>query len=196
MSSYHYTADYVTLHETNWRNYLAQYAGKPKVKILEIGSYEGRSAVWFLENILTHESSNLTCVDLAFGEVFYNNLSKFADKITLMAGNSMAVLRDRQFLNPVYDIIYIDGDHGAIAVLSDVMLSFTSLKIGGILIFDDYQWEEPGGYGDKSVELSAEEKSRLEPKVAIDSFINVFADNFDMLYKDYQVIIRKRKPKD
>ena len=108
----------------------------------------------------------------------------------------MVVLRDRQFLNPVYDIIYIDGDHGAIAVLSDVILSFTSLKVGGMLIFDDYQWEEAINYIDKSIELSEEEISRLQPKIAIDSFINVFADQFDILHKDYQVIIRKKNPKD
>lgn len=193
--SYHFNADYVTFHETNWRNYLSEYSGKPNVKILEIGSYEGRSAIWFLENILTHSTSGITCLDLFFSENFYNNISKFASKITLMRGDSTIILRDRQFTEPLYDIIYIDGGHGATEVLSDVLLSFTSLKNGGILIFDDYQWKETFEYIDKSIELSEDEINRLQPKVAIDSFMSVFADSFDILHMDYQVIIRKKQRK-
>jgi cephalosporin hydroxylase len=193
--SYQFTADYVTMHESNWKDHLTQFAGKPKVTVLEIGSSEGRSAVWFLENILTHDTSRITCVDLFFSEVFYNNLSKFARKITLLAGDSKAVLRDRQFLKPAYDIIYIDGDHGSATVLTDVILAFTALKVGGTLIFDDYQWKEQFEHIGPAINFSEDEILRLEPKLAIDSFINVFTDQFDLLHKGYQVIIRKKKPK-
>jgi predicted O-methyltransferase YrrM len=41
---------------------LAPYRGQP-AKFLEIGSYEGASAIWMLKNILTHPDARITCVD-------------------------------------------------------------------------------------------------------------------------------------
>lgn len=67
-NDYSYTADYVTIHIQNWLVWLAEWIGKPEVHFLEIGSYEGRSAVWFLQNILTHPTSTLDCVDLFTGK--------------------------------------------------------------------------------------------------------------------------------
>ena len=34
-----------------------------ELHILEIGSFEGKSTVWFLENILQNKNSTITCVD-------------------------------------------------------------------------------------------------------------------------------------
>jgi predicted O-methyltransferase YrrM len=34
--------------------------------ILEIGSYEGLSAVFFADNLLNHQNSSLTCIDPHF----------------------------------------------------------------------------------------------------------------------------------
>jgi hypothetical protein len=36
-------------------------------KALEVGSFEGRSALWMLENLLTHPDSTLTVVDTFAG---------------------------------------------------------------------------------------------------------------------------------
>jgi predicted O-methyltransferase YrrM len=190
---YLFKNDFVTPHENNWRRCLAEFAGKPSLNLLEVGSQEGRSAIWFLENILTHETSSITCIDLFFSEIFYNNISKFAKKVRLLRGDSSFLLRHEFFLNPVYDIIYIDGGHHASEVLSDAILSFTSLRIGGVLIFDDYLWKQTYEYVDRTLELSEERIRRLEPKIAIDSFIDVYSDNFDIVHKGYQVIIRKKE---
>jgi len=40
-------------------------------------------------------------------------------------------------------MIYIDGNHEPEYVLEDAVLSFRKLKVGGIMIFDDYCWGGP-----------------------------------------------------
>jgi predicted O-methyltransferase YrrM len=48
-----------------------------------------------------------------------------------------------QLQDNFFDIIYIDGNHEPEYVLEDAVLSFRKLKVGGILIFDDYGWGGP-----------------------------------------------------
>ena len=57
-----YPEDYVSREVLHWERALAGFKGK-RVRALEIGSFEGRSAVWFLENVLTHEESTIVCID-------------------------------------------------------------------------------------------------------------------------------------
>src|SRR5687767_4882149 len=55
---------------------LAAYRGR-KAQFLEIGSFEGASALWVLDRILTHPESSLTCVDndhLGRGKSLIHNL--------------------------------------------------------------------------------------------------------------------------
>lgn len=39
-----------------------------------------------------------------------------------------------------FDLVYIDGSHYSHDVLSDAVLSFPLLKVGGHMLFDDYLW--------------------------------------------------------
>ena len=48
-----------------------------------------------------------------------------------------------KFDNDFFDIIYIDGNHEPEYVLEDGVLSFRKLKVGRIMIFDDYEWGGP-----------------------------------------------------
>jgi len=80
-----------------------------------------------------------------------------------------------------FDIIYIDGDHTAAGVLADAVLSFQLLKTDGVLIFDDYRWFE---------ERLPEE---LRPRIAIDSFITSYRNALEVVYRGYQVFIKKRE---
>ena len=47
-----------------WTTLLSEFKGKPGINYLEIGTFEGRSALWILENIATHPTSTLTIIDL------------------------------------------------------------------------------------------------------------------------------------
>jgi predicted O-methyltransferase YrrM len=182
-TGYSFTSDYVSKQVPNWERLLEEYRNRPDVRMLEIGSYEGRSAVWFLENILTQPSASIVCVDLftrlPLDMRFDHNirLSGAGDKVTKMKGRSEAVLSTLPLDH--FDIIYVDGSHRATGVLMDAMLSWYVLKSGGIMIFDDYLWDE-------------EEAEWERPRMAIDLFLKSFEGSYDVLLKDYQVAIRKR----
>ena len=63
--NYNFTAnwfDSAENQEMDLRNVLP-YKTNDEIHILEIGSYEGRSTVWFVENLLNNEKSTITCVD-------------------------------------------------------------------------------------------------------------------------------------
>lgn len=172
---------------------LQPFAGKENIRALEIGSLEGMSAVWMMENILTHPSSTIDCVDTFEGsfehkdqlgliknmyDVFRHNTKRYGDRVRMHKGFSQVVLRQ---LPPTatYDIIYIDGDHLAPSVLEDAVLAFRLLKPGGVMIFDDYIWGK---------ELPAIRR----PKAGIDAFLSVFQEQFDVVHMNLQAIIKKK----
>ena len=153
--------------------------------MLEIGSYEGRSAVWFLENILTHPSASIVCLDffssLPLSTRFDHNIQRSGQgsRVTKLKGRSDAILSTLPLDH--FDIIYIDGSHQAADVLMDAMLSWHRIKPGGIMLFDDYLWA-PG--------TPATER----PQMAIDLFLQSFAGRYEILLKSYQIAIRKLQP--
>lgn len=70
---YTFTKDYFKYSEYNWwhvahRWYMEQNRPyktrqKHKIKILEVGSFEGSSTVWFIENLVKNYNCELHCVD-------------------------------------------------------------------------------------------------------------------------------------
>jgi len=190
-----YTTKWHLNHQKNWSRILAPLIGKP-VQALEIGSFEGRSAVWTLENILTHPDSTLVCIDphkyeeTGLGvpsvaerldraaELFKKNTAPFADKLTHISEPSASAI---QKLDQQFDMIYIDGAHGAAAVLVDSCLCWTKLKVGGYMIWDDYLW----GVKNKP--------AYTKPKIAIDGFGACFRPFLEILEIGKQVIVRKVK---
>lgn len=181
-AGYSYTADYIGGNLENWSRILGPCAGR-RVTMLEVGSYEGRSTVWFLVNILTHEDSEITCIDV-FSEPrwelrFDHNIriSGLSGKVRKLKGRSEDVLPGLP--RGGYDVIYVDGSHEAAAVLLDALLSWTLLKPGGLLLFDDYLWEP-------------KKQASQRPQMAIDLFLEFFAGRFELVHQGYQVVIRKR----
>jgi hypothetical protein len=124
---YLFRTDWVTRNAENWSKYLAPFRGKPGVHALEIGSFEGRSTFWFLEHILTHPTSTITCVDI-FPEpsvtIFDRNVeaSGLKNKIFKLTGYSKDVLRTLPVNS--YDFVYIDGSHVAMDVLTAYSAQF------------------------------------------------------------------------
>lgn len=181
---YEYTYDWFTSAVPVWTRVMAPYAGRPETHYLEVGVFEGRSAIWMLNHILTHPTSTLTGIDLFPGvlkERYLANLelSGAAHKAITITGRSQVELRG---LKPdSYDIIYIDGGHTGDMVLADAVLSWDLLKVGGLLIFDDYRW--------KMEEYPAE----VRPGVSIQAFITAYRNYLDLVHLDYQAIVRKKE---
>src|SRR5215471_12251916 len=142
-AGYDFSEDWTSQHFDNWAIWLDRFKGRPGIRALEIGSYEGRSALWLLTSVLTHPSSQLTCIDCEFGDPFLRNTRSFRHKIDAIEGRSELVLRDTAFRPNSFHFVFIDGGHRAANVLEDAVLAFRLLAPLGILIFDDYLWTSP-----------------------------------------------------
>lgn len=149
-----------------------------KVQWLELGSHEGRSALWIVENILTHHESRIECVDFfaePYGKTFMENVATVTKILwrqsTTMAFLSMALANG---VREHYDAIYIDACHDAHAVLADVAMSWPLLARGGFMIFDDYHLRETDN----------------GPKAAIDGFMACHPKAI-LIHKDQIVILKK-----
>ena len=169
------------------------YKNKDNINFLEIGSFEGMSTNYFVDNFLTGDKCFITCVDpwIKYSEstitkisewdkyinedtynIFINNTEHNKKNIIIKRGFSVDILPS---LYKIYDFIYIDGDHSENAVWNDAIFSFEKLVIGGILIFDDYLWN----VGEKS------------PKNAIDKFMIEYKNYIEIVCINNQVIVKK-----
>jgi len=180
---YYFSTNWVSKSADNWQEVLRPFAGKPGVKALEIGSYEGRSAIWFLENILTDRTSSITCIDVFMGAAyesnFDHNVKPFGAKVIKIKAPSYQGLRGLKLES--YDFAYIDGSHFAPDVLLDAALTWDLIKPGGVIIFDDYGEDYTGPKSEGNY-----------PRVAIDAFLKIMDRNVDVLFKGYQIAVRKR----
>lgn len=179
---YDFTTDWFLRNIPTWKELLEPYRGEPDVQYLEIGLFEGRSALWMLENVLTHPSSRLTGIDPfdapGLLETWNANLAKSgaAERATTIRDYSYPALR--QLPLETYDIIYIDGSHMAHDVLADAALGWGLLRPGGLMLFDDYG-------------LIDEWPSEIRPGLAIDCFVTTFRNYLEVVHKDYQLVVRK-----
>ena len=187
-NEFDFTADWTSQNTKVWAEILAPLKGRPGIKALEVGSYEGRSAVWFLQNILTDAGSSITCVDIFDQPAIETRY----DKNMKATGNSAKVIKikdrsDRALtkLTPAsYDLIYIDGSHYSKDVLVDAVLGWELLKPNGIMIFDDYDWHNTWA--------GALLNRHKTPQMALDGFLTIYGPYIDVIKKDYQLTIRKR----
>ena len=189
--NYIFQVDWFTEQISWWEEHLSRFKGNPNLHFLEIGSFEGRSAIWLLENILTDKSSALTCIDTFGGSPEHENTalhiseiekhfrhnikeSGFVEKVIVKKGYSRDILPGLEHNS--YDCIYIDGSHKASDVLEDAVLSKMLLKKSGVIIFDDYIWKEGKNEIDR-------------PKMAIDAFLRAYEGQYNLLYKGKQIIV-------
>lgn len=180
--NYNFSTDWFSRHIPIWENIFAEL--KPS-KILEIGSYEGRSTVWMIERM---EHGTIVCIDIwEDDEIRSRFLSNIKEAMAI--SKVIPQIFDRpssEFLamtynsRQLYDLIYIDGSHTANDVVSDAVGSFHVCRSGGVIIFDDYGGGELGGEPQDS------------PRIAIDAFLKCFKREIEIIHKDYQVAVRKK----
>lgn len=193
----YFTQDWFWGNIDRFLKHIGHLKGQPNLQFLEIGSFEGKSTTWLLDNILTHDTSKITCIDTFEGgyehaqmglnlnnlyNVFLNNVSEYGEKVLPVKNLSSRGLLEQSVRSKKYDFIYIDGCHESKEVLEDAVLSWELLKDGGILIFDDYLW---GVHRRETDQTKA-------PKISVDSFIACYAKYIDVLEIDYQVVLRKK----
>ena len=155
------------------------------------GPYEGMSACFLLWRLA---DATITCVDTFAGgiedrgteavsgleERFDANVALVdASRVRKLVGESRRVLPDLIAGDEAFDLVYVDGSHLGLDVLVDASLSWQVLEPGGALVFDDYNWAPLG------------DDALLRPGPAIDAFLEVVSGNYEPLFADRQVAIRK-----
>jgi len=156
--------------------------------MLEIGSYEGLSSVFFADYFLDHPTSSLTCVD-PFLTIHNNDhmdylknneemnfdfnisICKNSDKIKIHKITSDIFFENN---NQTYNFIYIDGCHEPEFIKRDMENSFHVLEKNGIMWMDDYG----GGDG-------------IKIKNTMDTFLQEYDGKYELINKGYQLAIKK-----
>ncbi len=173
-----YTADWFSPNIPTFARILRPFAGRP-VRALEIGVYEGRSAAWLLANILTHRQARLYCLDIIRQPILKANIAAAggAAKTRVLIASSRKIIP--WLRNDSFDFAYVDGSHSTHDVLEDAVLVFRKVKVGGLIGFDDYLWDDPAF-------------NRLgAPKPAIDAFLTCYSHKLEVLEHGSQVWVRK-----
>ena len=187
-----------------WKPLIASL--RPKL-LLEIGSYEGASACFLIDELYRNKilQSKLFCVDCWGGGIEHQENNVDMNSIRLSFESNINLARQSSFnhvdvevlsrrsdealpwlINAGYkgkfDFIYVDGSHQAPDVLADAVLSALLLRKGGVIVFDDYFWRD--------------RMSRLDclraPSVAIDAFKQIYFKTFEAVGSiDRQVVFKK-----
>ncbi len=191
-----FVSDWTSWHFPNWMTLLAPYRDRPS-RMLEIGSWEGRSALFFLNYL---PQMQLTCVDTFAGgqehqeaaarnkadaellrtveNRFDANTRAFAGRLEKLKASSIDALIELGLTERRFDLAYIDGGHRAREVYADSALTWPLMAPGGLVILDDYQWAEMPEPMDN-------------PKPGIDAFLKAIEGQYRMVHNDYQVAIVK-----
>lgn len=205
MSDYQFTKDWFHWAPQVWEQLTPMLpegetfgaADKPVRHFIEIGSFEGRSAVWIIENMM-QDGDSLTCIDTWTGgeehreenmgsveELFDANMAvtkgRFPERRVRKwkCDSVVSLAEELQYGRGMYAFAYIDGSHIAKDVLTDACMTWPLLKQGGLMVFDDYMWGEPRDILHR-------------PKPAIDAFVNLFAEHADIVHIGYQLVVRKK----
>lgn len=163
------------------------------LRILELGSFEGSSTTWILENLANHPSASMTVIDTFAGGMehetsevdsledrFRANVEKCANvgKLRVIKARTHEGLIDLRREGAKFDFIYIDASHVAIDVLHDAVLCWSMLELDGMLVFDDWRWK---GYNEHE----------YNPRMAIMTFMQCAAPEIEVEETESQIWITR-----
>lgn len=155
--------------------------------VIEVGCMEGITTKYICENLLNKDNpdSRVICIDPLFDYYvkddpryhpeFKGQYQRFLRNtrglpVNLIRGKSQEELPKLNALRA--NFIYIDGDHYAPMPYLDGVWCFAITKIGGYILFDDYEW-------------------CAETKESIDKFLKEFEGAYEIVKSNYQVLIKK-----
>ena len=183
------TNDYFSSHAYNFNFFLKDL--NSNFNYLEIGSYEGNSAIFVANNF---KNSKIDCIDnwnktedyqdhKDFKHIennFDHNVKNYKNIKKFKCSSDEFFLKNEK----KYDVIYVDGYHHASQVYKDCKNAWNSLKFGGYLICDDYIWNF---YKD----------IKENPCYAVNRFLQEISD--DLIVKkisNSQIFVKKTRSKD
>ena len=188
-----FTTDWVTQFILSWTEHvLPVLAGKPRVKWLEVGSYEGRSALWTLDNLLQGAGSEITCVDMweeawmtkSPIEVNFDENVRGRTNLRKLRGRSEDILPVLPW--SYFHGVYVDGSHEEDDVYRDARLCLPLLKPGAFMIFDDYE------EGIEKPWVATQEPRQFGVHAAVGRLLKELGKEIVVLHRDWQLIARLR----
>jgi predicted O-methyltransferase YrrM len=189
-----FSTDWTSYHFAVWNRVFTPLRDE-QIRILEIGSWEGRSTIFFLNFF---RRSTIACIDTFVGNTrerayrtgrmadqkssieqrYDRNVARFSARIEKIKSESQPALEHLEAQDRKFDLAYIDGSHMRDDVTADSVGVWRLLASGGIIIWDDYVF---------GLDLPPEE----QPKPAIDSFMREQEGRYRLLAKTKQVIIER-----
>lgn len=189
--------NYHQAYEAAWRHFFFERAAFDTNRawtFVEVGSYEGSSAWWIMQNLLLSPQSRLYCIDAwpdgqggdERYQLFLRNIGELPNRaqIEVLRDWSQNALRALLARGVRADLLYVDGGHDAPTVLRDLVTGFDLVKPGGVIICDDYLWDDPRWGGNRTLG---------RPKIALDAFTTIYADKMKIVrgMPNTQVFIQK-----
>lgn len=169
-----------------------KYLPKDVHKVLQVGVWTGDYTQWLLDN---REIELIDDVDIwkeggdgfygynefNFGEVekYYDSRFQSNPKVNKYKMTSDKFFASKE-VEEVYDFAFIDGSHATVQTTLDGLNGYRFLKVGGTLVFDDYQW-------------AMEEDTWLRPKTGIDALLFLLDGRVELIHKEHQVWLKKIK---
>ena len=181
-----FSTDWTSSNLQIWSSVLAPIKNK-RIEILELGSWEGRSAVFFAEFF---PYSNINCVDTFSGgsehlgnstfkaqiphieSRFDRNVKQYGSRVAKYKKTTFEALSAMAQRQDMYELIYIDASHERDDVMIDTLLAWKLLSRGGSMFWDDYG----GG---------------AAVKPAVDKVLDWHEGEYEVIHAGYQIIIKR-----
>jgi predicted O-methyltransferase YrrM len=194
-TNYVFTNSWFDRHKAVWRPLLDELG---PARVLEVGSYEGNSTTYLIETLASYRNVEIHCIDSWEGGIehkaggsaeadmtevearFHHNVKVAQGRVS----HEARIILHKGFSNTqlpkllaegkqgYFDFAYIDGSHQAPDVLLDAVLGFELLRTQGIIVFDDYLWQELLSSGVDPIRC---------PKMAIDAFTNIYCRKLKLI---------------
>ncbi len=156
---YEFTRDTFSYRLALWQPLVEPLIGKSGLKFLEVGSYQGMSSCWFLDTVLTSADAKLVCLEPQFEPKLEHNIKATgaADKVKLISGTVEKLTTELP--SESFDLINLQDKRKSAEIAEfNAKAAWQLLKVGGLLIFNDYGWRNPA-------------TPQFNPKEGIDRFL-------------------------
>jgi predicted O-methyltransferase YrrM len=101
-------------------------------------------------------------------------------KVRLLKGRTIDHLPKLIEAKEQFELIFVDGSHRTLDVMSDAALARQLLAPGGLMIFDNYWFDD-----------RLRDDYRYTPKIAIDAFVGMMTAEIEVIDVAGQVFLRR-----
>ena len=195
---YKFTETWFDVAISNWEVLFPKYLENNTIdSLLEIGCYEGRATTYLLDNFLKKDVT-YDVIDTFNGSLEESGMKGTKDRLkknnfifdnfkhnisfhsqvnfNIYQKISQHQLPELVQQNKKYDFIYIDASHRSDDTFVDAYYAHQLLNPGGMLIFDDFGWQDP-----QHPHVVA------SPRFGIRAFFACYDELYDIVMQGYQI---------